>query len=87
MGATAKQCKVYTVFAWQVLFQCGVYRGWACPKQRVGLGAIECSLGVGSVCMGAEGCVLEEWGKGVQFSFAHTSDSRHFTIKSEPCKS
>ena len=46
MVATAKPCEVYTVFAWQVMFQGGVYGEWPGPKQRDGLGAIECFLSV-----------------------------------------
>ena len=47
-------------------------RGRCCssvgPKQCVGFGTVECSLGVCCVYVGAEGCVVGEWGKGVQFS-------------------
>ena len=68
MVATTKPCKKYTVFAWQVLFYCWVYGGMLGPKQRVGFGIVECSLGVCIVYVRAEGCIVEECGKGVQFS-------------------
>ena len=35
---------------------------------RVGFGTVECSLGVCSVNVGAEGCVVGEWREGIQFS-------------------
>ena len=37
------------------------------PKQRVGLGTIECSLGVFLVYVGVEGRAFVDWRKGVQF--------------------
>ena len=37
-------------------------------KQRVWFGTVECSLGVCSVNVGAEGCVVGEWRDGIQFS-------------------
>jgi len=36
---------------------------WAGPKQRVGLGAIQCSFGVCCVYVGAEGCVVGSGGR------------------------
>ena len=38
------------------------------PKQRVGFGIVECSLGVCSVNVDAEACAVGERGEGVQFS-------------------
>ena len=54
MVATPKSRQVDTVLARQVLLQCWVYGGWAGPKQGVGLGVIEVSLGVLRVDVGTE---------------------------------
>ena len=74
MVTTAKPCKVNTVIAWQALFQCGVYGGRPGPKQRVGFGTVECSLGVCIIYVGARGCIVVEWEEEVQFFLVELSN-------------